>query len=220
MAGIKYLLKTLQGVELTGLFVHQGKCRLYGRLLLTTVELEQLKKNWTIQAQNLPHPKDAKVVTRFSSSLGTIASAVSYTAEALSQSGKVLEAKTLVTSFGEKTFCKAVQQQVNFIAEQERNHNAPSSTMLSTTVMYEQRADKKEEGLYEGCHNSLLSNQQPTTNLGGITPPSFSINCASAAHQGKERDAKDAKGENDREKTKEPRDHSSPKPAEIDLGSA
>ena len=39
MAGIKYLLKTLQGVELTGLFVHQGKCRLYGRLLLTTVEL-------------------------------------------------------------------------------------------------------------------------------------------------------------------------------------
>jgi len=164
---------------------------------------EQLKKNWTIQAQNLPHPKDAKVVTRFSSSLGTIASAVSYTAEALSQSGKVLEAKTLVTSFGEKTFCKAVQQQVNFIAEQERNHNAPSSTMLSTTVMFEQRADKKEEGLYEGCHNSLLSNQQPTTNLGGITPPSFSINCASAAHQGKERDAKDAKGENDREKTKD-----------------
>ncbi|CAE7888761.1 unnamed protein product, partial [Symbiodinium necroappetens] len=133
--------------------------------------------------------------------------------EALSQSGKVLEAKTLVTSFGEKTFCKAVQQQVNFISEQERNHNAPSSTMLSTTVMYEQRADKKEEGLYEGCHNSLLSNQQPTTNLGGITPPSFSINCASAAHQGKERDAKDAKGENDREKTKEPRDDLSPKPA-------
>ena len=66
---------------------------------------------------------------------------------------------------------------MNFIAEQERNHNAPSSTMLSTTVgssvgflalawrragpgvldprsackvMFEQRADKKEEGLYEG----------------------------------------------------------------------
>ncbi|CAE7186894.1 unnamed protein product, partial [Symbiodinium pilosum] len=70
-------------------------------------------------------------------------------------------------------------------------------------VMYEQRPDKKEEGLYEGCHNSLLNNQQPTTIIGGITPPSYSINSASAAHQGKDRDpkdGKDGKGENEREK--------------------
>ncbi|CAE7840052.1 unnamed protein product [Symbiodinium sp. CCMP2592] len=165
--------------------------------------------------------------------------------EALSQTGKVLEALrakasakskgqglakvpklghvkdaeegTRRHSAGKDSRDELRGQDVKFISEQqaERNRNAPSSTMLSTTVMYEQRADKKEEGLYEGCYISLLGKQQPTTNLGGITPPSFSINCASAAHQGKERDAKDAKGKNDREKTKEHRDNLSLKPAVI-----
>ncbi|CAJ1423434.1 unnamed protein product [Effrenium voratum] len=165
---------------------------------LSDAQLEELKKSWTFQVHNLPHSKDKQAsLVKWPSSMGTIASAVAYASEALLRAGRVMEARTLSSSFGEKSLGKGLQLQAGYLADQERS-SQPCHTMPNTTVVQEQRPDKKEEGVFEGCPPQACGGGlQPTTPMGGLTPPTYSV--SSASHQAKERDAK----EGEREKTKD-----------------
>lgn len=159
--------------------------------------LEDLKKSWTFQVQNLPYSKDKQTVqSKFPSSMGSIASAVSYAAEALLMGGRAVEARQLMSTFGEKSLGKGLHLQAQHVQDQEKS--APHSVPVL------ERMDKKEEGLFEGCPAQACGGGlPPTASMGGLTPPGYSICCAAATHQPHQGRDRDAKGETERDKGKD-----------------
>jgi len=160
-----------------------------------TEEAEESKKSWTFQAYNLPHSKDPKATpAKWPSSMGAITSCVLYATEALILAGKLAEAKALLGNFSSNNaLSKGLQLQGTYLSEYERG----SPSVLATAVVsHERDGEVRHDQHSEGVPPALCGGLHPLTSVGGLTPPSYLVNCSSNAHQaGKDRDKGDAEKE-------------------------
>ena len=109
---------------------HVSALRYSKRLL----DKNNLLMAWTFQCQNLPHPKDKGASpAKWSSSIGSIACAVSYVAEALWMGGRVAEAHHLLMTFGDKSIGKGLQLQAQQV-HSEPLESADVKKYLSTPL--------------------------------------------------------------------------------------
>jgi len=158
-------------------------------------EAEESKKSWTFQSYNLPHSKDPKATpAKWPSSMGAITSSVLYATEALLLAGKLADAKALLGNFSStNALSKGLQLQGTYLAEYERG----SPSVLATAVVsHERDGEIRHDQPAEGAPPALCGGLHPLTSVGGLTPPSYLVNCSSHAHQaGKDRDKGDAEKE-------------------------
>eukprot|EP00931_Biecheleriopsis_adriatica_P060663 TRINITY_DN36440_c0_g2_i1.p1 TRINITY_DN36440_c0_g2~~TRINITY_DN36440_c0_g2_i1.p1 ORF type:complete len:1041 (-),score=243.18 TRINITY_DN36440_c0_g2_i1:40-3162(-) len=154
-------------------------------------EAEESKKSWTFQAHNLPHSKDSKAIpAKWPSSMGAITTGTLYATEALLLAGKSAEAQLLFGTFHtNSSLTKGLQLQGAYLSEHERG---TPSVLATAVVSHEPGVDKGSEAAsFEGAPPALCGGLHPLTSVGGLTPPSYLVNCSGSAHQGsKERDAK------------------------------
>jgi len=159
-------------------------------------EVEDTRKSWAFQAQNLPQPCGTTGTStssrQCSSSIACVTLAVLYAAEALLILGRPQEARSLLGSFISSdatsrsvevtsTFC--VEQHVIGAGSARRTSNAPL------------RVDPNDEGARRCC-----GGVDPTASLGGLSPPGYILQClgSSASQPSKERG--EGKGDIEKEK--------------------
>jgi len=133
-------------------------------------ELEEARKHWAFQAQNLP---DAAVLqgssTKYPSSIGCAMLAVLYAAEALLLLGKPLEARVLLGSFVTLNAApRGLELQSNVFLEVER-----SSSAHVVGVNGRSSREPADASCHDDVAKNLCGGQNPGSSMGGLTSPAY-----------------------------------------------
>eukprot|EP00933_Yihiella_yeosuensis_P005503 TRINITY_DN110027_c0_g1_i1.p1 TRINITY_DN110027_c0_g1~~TRINITY_DN110027_c0_g1_i1.p1 ORF type:complete len:1068 (+),score=288.44 TRINITY_DN110027_c0_g1_i1:182-3385(+) len=146
---------------------------------------EESRKSWTFQAVNLPHSADPKAQSvKWPSAMGAITSAVLYAAEALLLTGKVAEAKALLSNFTTgNALCKGMELQQGFLTA--HGHVSQGDQLIGAVSSH-----RKDDEPVSPEARTLCAGMNPSLSLGGLTSPSFLVNCSAGSQASKDKDGK------------------------------